>query len=175
MKKFITSLLLTVMLACTFIGCGEKDYTFAQEEWDTNDLSFIESTPDPNEAYKFVGYFAKRYDDYIVRYDLAGENHAERDRIQISTPSISRYLMFQYYIIDNEYGAKNFFTLSTDRISDDLKADYGDNAYIVRAEDGTPVRCIVIEGNCVLEVWFFGNTDEPGVEEAIDDFLDYMY
>lgn len=173
MKKFITPLLLAAMLACTFTGCGKKDYTFTQEEWDTNDLSFIETTPDPNQAYKFIGYFAKRYDDYYVQYDLAGENNAERDRIIVSVPSINRYIAFEYYIIDNEYGAKNFFQTSTDRISDDMKADYGDESYVVRDEDGMPLRYIIKEGNCIFQLRV--GRDSPGLMETIEDFLDYMY
>lgn len=174
MKKFITTLLLAAMLACTFTGCGEKDYTFTQEEWDTNDLSFIETTPDPNQAYKFIGYFAKRYEDYYVQYDLAGENGAKRDRIIVSVPSINRYLSFEYYIIDNEYGAKNFFITSTKYISDDMKADYGDESYVVRDEEGIPLRYIIKEGNCIFQLRMFGS-DSPGLMETIEDFLDYMY
>lgn len=174
MKKFITTLLLAAMLAYTFTGCGEKDYSFTQEEWDTNDLSFIETTPDPNQAYKFISYFAKRYDDYYVQYDLAGENAAKRDRIIVSVPSIDRYTSFEYYIIDNEYGAQNFFITSTKYISDDMKADYGDESYVVRDEDGTPFRYIIKEGNCIFQLRL-SSLDSPGLMETIEDFLDYMY
>lgn len=173
MKKIITVCLLSVILCLSLTGCGKKDYKFTQEDWDTNDLSFIETTPDPNQAYKFVGYFAKKYDDYVVCYYPGEEHHTGRDCIQIAVPSIDRYTVFEYYIIDSEYGARNLFKRSTDKIIYAKEANYGDEAYVRVNEEAGSSTYFIREENCVLIIRCFSVTSD--IEKAIDKFLGYMY
>lgn len=146
MKKKIITLLMVIAIAGAISGCGKKDYSFTQEEWDTNDLSFIESTPDPNEANKFVGYFAERYNPYQARYYQAGENNFKEDGIQVAAPDIGRYVSFQYYIMENKENAKEFYDSETKGISDDnkKKLKYGDEAVLSLTNDGTPQKYYII-------------------------------
>lgn len=182
MKKIITVCLLSVILCLSLTGCGEKDYKFTQEDWDTNDLSFIETTADPNQAYKFVGYFAKNYEGYVVNYYPAEEHHSGRDCIQIGVPYfdsyatfeyIDRYTIFEYYIIDSEYGARNFFKRTTDKLVYEEEANYGDESYVQVNEEAGSFRYFVREGNCVLIIRsFYADSD---IEKAVKKFLRYMY
>lgn len=172
-KKIITVCLLSVILCLSLTGCGQKDYKFTQEDWDTNDLSFIETTADPNQAYKFVGYFAKKYDDYIVNYYPAAEHRTKRDCIQIAIPSRNRYTIFEYYIIDSEYGARNLFQRTTGKLVNSQEAKYGDEAYTQVNEESNTCSYFIREGSCVLVIRCFDATSDT--EKTINKFLRYMY
>lgn len=106
MKKIIATLLMILMVAGALSGCGKKDYSFTQEEWDKNDLSFVESTPDPNEAYRVISYFAKRYEDYYAGY-VTSQRAEEYNCIRLGSATIERLLVIDYYILEDAETAKN--------------------------------------------------------------------
>lgn len=174
MKKRISLFVVLFAVVCSLAGCGTKDYSFVQEEWDTNDLSFVESTPDPNEAYRFIRYFAQRYEDYRAAYHEA-EEAGEYDFIRIGTPSIERLLMFDYYIMEDEKTAQKYYKKKADKVSDDSKSDlsYGDAAIRIEGNEGETYRYLILDGNCVMHVWIIF-TEAVNMAE-IEDFLDYMY
>ncbi len=181
MKRMIATLLLVLMVTGTLAGCGKKDYSFTQAEWDTNDLSFIETTADPNEAYRAIGYFASRYEGYYTAY--VDSFHAKEYKcILMSVPSIDRSLLFNYHILEDEDTAKKCYAelCTPPQVFNGelLPLEYGDEGtdmYLVyKNEESNYHIYIVREGNCVLEITPVRPEYDFNIE-LVEDFLDYMY
>lgn len=175
MKKRISLFVVLFTVVCSLAGCGMRDYSFVQEEWDTNDLSFVESTPDPNEAYRFIRYFAQRYEDYRAGYKEA-EKEGEYDYIWAGSPTLGRGVDFDYYIMEDEETAKSYYEKRIAKISEDRKTvlSYGDAAIRIEGNEGSSHGHWILDGNCVLYIWPIFNSERVNMAE-IEDFLDYMY
>lgn len=181
MKRMVATLLLVLMVAGTLTGCGKKDYSFTQAEWDTNDLSFIETTPDPNEAYRAIGYFASRYEYYYAAY--VDSFHApEYKAIMMGTSNIDPTLIFNYHILENEDTAKKCYEklctpppVFNGELLPLAYGDEGTDMYLVYEDEASNYhRYIIREDNCVLEITHV-RPEYPINIDMVTDYLDYMY
>lgn len=180
MKLRVKTLILIAIMTLTFVGCSTKDYSFTQEAWDKNDLSFVNDLSDPNEANRFIGFFAKNYEGYRAILVPPTEK-IPYEYIGVGIRTSEGAIGYDYVILDDKATAKECFnTLTTTRENFDgevVKMNYGDKAvkicYIFTDESENYEEHVILDGKCVLRIWpVMTNTEAESITEAL---MEYMY
>lgn len=180
MKKIMVTLIMVMTITCCISGCGMKDYSFTQEAWDENDLSFVNDLSDPNEANRFIGFFAKNYEGYRAILVQPTES-IPYEYIGVGIRTTQGAVGYDYIILDNKAAARECYDLLT--TTDDkfdvevVEMDYGDKAVKVCYKFGDESKNyeihFILEGKCVLRV--FPVKGDPEEEPITAALMEYMY
>lgn len=180
MKKIVTVLLLMITFVCTFTGCGGKDYSFVQAEWDKNDLSFVETTADPNEANRFIGFFAANHEGYRALFVPATET-IPHDYIGVGIRTDAGAIGYDYVILEDKATAKSCYETmiqTDDNFNGEVVSmSYGDKAvkicYQFADESKNYEEHVILDGKCVLRIWPV--TSDPEATPITEALMEYLY
>lgn len=180
MKKLVSVLLLVITIACTFAGCGKKDYSFTQAEWDENDLSFVNDLSDPNEANRFIGFFAANHEGYRAILVPATET-IPHDYIGVGIRTNAGAIGYDYVILENKATAKACYE-SMIETGDNFNGEvvsmsYGDKAvkicYQFADESKNYEEHVILDGKCVLRIRPV--TSDPEATPITEALMEYLY
>ncbi len=180
MKKFIAVLFMIVTCACATTGCGGKDYSFTQAEWDKNDLSFVETTADPNEANRFIGFFAANYEGYRAILVPATDS-IPHDYIGVGIRTNAGAIGYDYVILEDKATAKACYE-SMIETGDNFNGEvvtmsYGDKAvkicYQFADESKNYEEHVILDGKCVLRI--FPVKADPEATPITEALMEYLY
>lgn len=180
MKKIVTVLLLVVTFVCTLAGCGGKDYSFTQEAWDENDLSFVNDLSDPNEANRFIGFFAKNYEGYRAILVPASES-IPYDHIGVGIRTTQAAIGYDYVILEDKATAKACYEIMIETgenfNGEVVSMSYGDKAvkicYQFADESKNYEEHVILDGKCVLRIWPVDA--DPEATPITEALMEYLY